>query len=322
MNLKRILRPMPICLTSALLLAGCNRHETNTAHSSQRPTAQAPAAMHFPEGIAAPVRSDAARDPMISMQPLKPGLSWTYDVKVTGHPWVFRRLSYDLMHGNECMESEHTGPMNEWEGIGTRVRYTVTDRTKEVDGENGPTTFYRIRTETLNDGTWSYVNNGLYWGRVRMDLMSFAICEIRDLAPATLKIQPVLTDLLLDSISNMFKNVEGHGPAFHTRFLCGDICVHQDLPDLIKEDQFSLGPLHMRIRDKWDCETKTDWLDTTVPAGAFKTLRSTFTYSGGGEMDTTDEMLYSMNVGLVKWSQTSGGTLRWTAELSSYDKPK
>ncbi len=190
MNLSRVFRSAPVYLTSALLLSSCDNRSNNNSNvqqAPQRPVAQQPVAAP-PTAFGAPLidKLPAARNPMISMQPLMPGLSWTYDIKVSGRPWVFRRLSHDTMHGVEYMGSEKSGPMNEWAGIGSRARFTVTDQTKQIAGEyGGPSTFYKIKTESFDNGKWSEINNGLYWGRVRTDVMSFAICEIRDLDGAT-----------------------------------------------------------------------------------------------------------------------------------------
>ncbi len=133
-------------------------------------------------------------------------------------------------------------------------------------------------------------------------------------------LDPGFKQLMLMNINDLFKTPDA--PVFHTRFMTRDICVHQDVPSIVKRDEFSIGPLHLRAKEKWDFESKPDWINMTVPAGTFQTIKSTLTFSGQNNMDTVDELSYSMRIGLVRWSQTSGGRVNWTAELSSYDFPK
>lgn len=309
-----------MCFSSLVLLTACDRNNSNVPATAQRPSAPHSDSLN-PTSVTPSVNfKPAVRNPMLSMQPLKPGLSWTYDVKVFDNPVIFRRFSGDLTHGTEYMAMENTGPMNESAGIGSRLRYTVTDRTKQLDTDYGPSTFYMIKTESFNNGKWSEVDNGLFWGRVRMGTMSFAICETREFAQASRNMDPAFKMIILRNLSDVFKTTERS--AFHTRFLTGDICLHQDAPGIVDEDEFSIGGIHVGIKERWDFKTTEGWLKTTVPAGTFETIRTTFNFSGASDMDTTDELLYSMNVGLVKWVQSSGGKTNWTAELTNYNFSK
>lgn len=258
--------------------------------------------------------------PMISMQPIIPGMSWTYNITKGDRAVLFRRFSKDLLHGVEYMGLDNAGPMNEWSDIDSKLRYTVTSNTWQARTDMGPATFYKIQTETFKDGSWIHVNNGLSWGRIKLDLLSYAICETRDLNQATERMEPAFKMLIVDNVEHLFPT--DRGTVFHTRFLTRDICLHRDAPDIVGEGEFSLSPLHLRAKDKWDFQTSDELVKITVPAGTFYTLCTTLTFSGPGEMDTVDRAYYAMKVGLVKWIQTTRGQINWSAELTEFNIPK
>lgn len=113
---------------------------------------------------------------IISMQPLLPGLSRTYDITQGGMAVLYRSFSKDLLHGVvEYIKIEKAGPMNESSGIRSKLKYTVTSNTWQARTDMGAATFYKRQTETFKGGSWSAVNNGLSWGRITQPLMSYAI---------------------------------------------------------------------------------------------------------------------------------------------------
>lgn len=263
---------------------------------------------------------------ILSLQPLLPGLTWTYRLKSFGAPWVIRCLSSDLNHrGPMGTMKESTGPMNEWGPLGDEVRYTVTSETQLLTEGKTLTTFYRIRTETKTNGIWNEVLNGLFWGRVKLSYTAFGIFEMRELKAATAHSELLRTFAARQDSKGIMSR-----PMFHSLLLTGDVVLNKDAPAFVNAQEFSMGSFSQKT-DHWVFEfnPRHEWTKIAVPAGEYNTVKSITKIEGEGspfeserEMDTVVTAYYAFKVGLVKWEQHCGGKLRCSAELSEFTAQK
>jgi len=246
------------------------------------------------------------KDPRASLQPLAPGFTWTYTVKLKGEPKSIRWFTEDFSSGVGFSILGMFTLMDEVKQGEFKIRYTITDERKTWIGKKGRGTFFKVVLDDPSTGRSLTRDETLYWGRWRYGSFSdLAICEVR----------------LVGSVSKQFLETLGVYPPgtsknkLHFRYLSMDI-----LYDWPRKGEVAVGSMSIAMEGMWTVKSKGDVVTTQVPAGTFQAIATTFEYSFGGFVDRkiTERLYYAPGKGLVKWTQTEDDEEVWTMELTSY----
>lgn len=246
-------------------------------------------------------------DPRASLQPLSPGYSWVYRIRVEGKPKLFSWFTKDGQSGLGFAATGLFSVMDNFSPGEYIVKYTVTKERKVLLPGKDKDSFYKILVTDLESKRDLSGGETLYWGRYRYNSpMDLAIVELREIGSKAKKILTKAPFYTSDFSRNRY----------HFRYLSIDY-----LYDWPRKGRVLGGSMHLYESDIWEVNTPEEFEEIVVPAGTFTTIPTKFKFSLSGRTKNwiRETLYYSSGVGLVKWVQSERGQNTIIAELIDYD---